>query len=450
MNRRRLQSVVIRVRPRVFLFCNQTMGKIKSKKGRRSVHVPLGQQIEEDSVARPSLRQKIKRKIQDELEEAGIEFLDAKTSQRIMGAARKQQEELTEEFGDIFEPGAVDEDDVNDVGARGNDDLADQFLRELQIDEADERILASFIREDRIATKTLADFVAEKIQEKETQGSAMSQVGSIKLQKLDPRVVELYRGVKAVLSRYRSGKIPKAFKIIPNIANWEQVLELTGPETWTASAMYAATRLFTSNLKERMAQRFFNLILLPRVRDDIYEYKRLNYHLYQALRKALFKPGAFIKGIILPLCEAGDCSLRESVIISSIMAKHSMPNMHVAAAILKICEYDYSGASSIFLHVLLRKKCQLPYRVVDGVVEHYMKFKTEGRLLPVIWHQTLLIFVQNYKSDMTRASRDSLYELLRIQMHHQITPIVRQELANNKFRDDMDDGNNNQFIDEKS
>ena len=26
--------------------------------------------------------------------------------------------------------------------------------------------------------------------------------------------------------------------------------------------------------------RFFNLVLLPRVRDDITEYKRLNYHLY--------------------------------------------------------------------------------------------------------------------------------------------------------------------------
>ena len=45
-----------------------------------------------------------------------------------------------------------------------------------------------------------------------------------------------------------------------------------------------------------MAQRFFNLVLLPRVRDDIAEYKRLNFHLYMALKKALFKPGAWFKG----------------------------------------------------------------------------------------------------------------------------------------------------------
>lgn len=64
-----------------------------------------------------------------------------------------------------------------------------------------------------------------------------------------------------------------------------------------------ATRIFASNLKEKMAQRFYNLVLLPRVRDDLAEYKRLNFHLYQALRKSLFKPGAFMKGILLPLLE---------------------------------------------------------------------------------------------------------------------------------------------------
>ena len=52
-----------------------------------------------------------------------------------------------------------------------------------------------------------------------------------------------------------------------------------------------------------MGHRFFNLILLPRVVDDINENKALNYHLYQALRKALYKPAAFYKGVLLPLCE---------------------------------------------------------------------------------------------------------------------------------------------------
>lgn len=80
---------------------------------------------------------------------------------------------------------------------------------------------------------------------------------------------------------------------------------VTEPHRWSAAAMYQATRIFASNLKEKMAQRFYNLVLLPRARDDIQEFKRLNFHIFQALRKALFKPAAFMKGILLPLCEVG-------------------------------------------------------------------------------------------------------------------------------------------------
>lgn len=72
--------------------------------------------------------------------------------------------------------------------------------------------------------------------------------------------------------------------------------EISDPASWSAAAMYQATRIFASNLKEKMAQRFYNLVLLPRIRDDLAEYKRLNFHLYQALRKALYKPGGFMKG----------------------------------------------------------------------------------------------------------------------------------------------------------
>ena len=59
-----------------------------------------------------------------------------------------------------------------------------------------------------------------------------------------------------------------------------------------------------------MAQRFFNLVLLEKCRDDIRENKKLNDHLYMALKKSLFKPAAFYKGILLPLAQSGDCTLR--------------------------------------------------------------------------------------------------------------------------------------------
>ena len=62
-----------------------------------------------------------------------------------------------------------------------------------------------------------------------------------------------------------------------------------------------ATRVFASNMSEGLVQRFYNIYLLPRLRDDIEFYKKLNFHMMQCLKKALYKPAAFFKGILLPL-----------------------------------------------------------------------------------------------------------------------------------------------------
>ena len=50
-----------------------------------------------------------------------------------------------------------------------------------------------------------------------------------------------------------------------------------------------------------MAQRFYSLVLLDLVRANIFKYKKLNCHLYMAVKKAMFKQGAFFKGFLLPL-----------------------------------------------------------------------------------------------------------------------------------------------------
>jgi essential nuclear protein 1 len=50
-----------------------------------------------------------------------------------------------------------------------------------------------------------------------------------------------------------------------------------------------------SNLNARLAQRFLALVLLPRVRVDIKENKQVHFAIYQALKKASYKPAAFYK-----------------------------------------------------------------------------------------------------------------------------------------------------------
>ena len=163
--------------------------------------------------------------------------------------------------------------------------------------------------------------------------------------------------------------------------------------------------------------------------------QKLNCYLYRALRKALFKPAAFFKGIILPLLMSGDCTLREAIIFGSIISRTSIPVLHAAAILLKICELEYSGANSIFIRILLEKKYALPYRVIDAAVFHFLRFETDQRELPTLWHQALLTFVQRYKNDISSEQRDALLQLLRKKSHAKITPEIRRELQAAKPRD---------------
>ena len=286
--------------------------------------------------------------------------------------------------------------------------------------------------------------ISLKKQELENEFTASGQLGSEGfvserrfVKNLDPQVTELYRGVAKVMAKYRSGMLPKAFKILPTLANWEQILQLTAPENWTAASMYEATKSFSSNLKDDMAQRFYNIILLPRLRDDINEYKKLNFHMYNALKRAIYKPAAFYKGIILPLCEeSAETTLREAVIISSIIKKIHIPMLHSAAALLKIAEMPHSPARCVFMMDLISKNYALPYRVLDALVDHFIRYTHNHEVeLNVQWHQTLLKFCQLYTRDIASDQREALLDLIKHHTHHSISPEVRQILLKTPSRD---------------
>uniref|UniRef100_A0A804HM45 Bystin n=1 Tax=Musa acuminata subsp. malaccensis TaxID=214687 RepID=A0A804HM45_MUSAM len=115
---------------------------------------------------------------------------------------------------------------------------------------------------------------------------------------------------------------------------------------------------------------------------------------YTALRKSVYKPAAFFKGVLLSLCQSGTCTLQEAVIIGSIIQKVSIPPLHSTAALMKLAELDYCGTTSYFINPFLGKKYALPYRVLDVVVAHFMRCLEDTRIMPVIWHQLVLAFVQ--------------------------------------------------------
>lgn len=101
----------------------------------------------------------------------------------------------------------------------------DTFYENIEINEDDEKALEKFMSSNPGPRRTLGDILAEKLTEVKTH---FTDDGSVKMQDLDPRVQQMYQGVRDVLRKYRSGKLPKAFKIIPNLRNWEQILYITG------------------------------------------------------------------------------------------------------------------------------------------------------------------------------------------------------------------------------
>ena len=48
--------------------------------------------------------------------------------------------------------------------------------------------------------------------------------------------------------------------------------------------------------KPLVVQRFMEMVVLERVREDIYENKKLNVHLFSCLKRGLYKPAGFFKG----------------------------------------------------------------------------------------------------------------------------------------------------------
>ena len=286
----------------------------------------------------------------------------------------------------------------------------------------------------------LADIILEKLREKEEEEArAAAEAADPERAERNRKIAEVYGMVGTIMSRYRSGKVPKAFKVIAMLPNWEELIYLTRPDEWSPAAVYVATRLLASNLTDAQVVRFYKDILLPRCMEDIEENKKLNYHLYRALAKAIYKPSAFSQGILFPLCEDSACSLRQATIIGSVLTKVSIPMLHSAAALFTIARMRFSPPSCLIITALLEKKYALPYRAVDAVVEYFVRMKSETHTLPLLWHKSLLSFAQRYKTELTMQQKEQLKRLMRIHTHHAVTAEIRRELFSSRNRGDLID-----------
>ena len=261
------------------------MPKSSKKKASTTKHQPLGSVIQSaaDSLkyARPSRR--AAKPDEGDVDDDEAEFLSEKDSAKVYNMARQQREEV-EDGGQepFFEDGGLDGEEkkkgkkkYEDDGSSSeydSEDSEEEEVEEVEVDESDflratrgddgyvdVSVGLSKEEEERITRlmggsgggerRTLADMIMEKIGEKERGmeeegGGDEEEVMEEQESPFDPKVVAVYTDIGKVLSRYTAGKLPKAFKVIPSLTEWEEILYLTRPDKWTPQAMFAATKIF--------------------------------------------------------------------------------------------------------------------------------------------------------------------------------------------------------------
>ena len=420
----------------------------------------------------------------DEENGGGEGFLDASSSRKILQLAKEQQDELEQEdeiqnkpsFAQSFKNQQIDSEEEEE------EEEEDEYLdfeeeeeveeiaydeEDAEVDPKDAELFNKYFQSNGEAnnndddnsfqpTINLADKILAKIQEKESQQQQQQQSSPDNSNEdavlLPPKVILAYEKIGQILSTYTHGKLPKLFKILPSLKNWQDVLYVTNPNSWTPHATYEATKLFVSNLSSNEATLFIETILLPRFRDSIEnsDDHSLNYHIYRALKKSLYKPGAFFKGFLLPLVD-GYCSVREATIAASVLTKVSVPVLHSSVALTQLLTRDFNPATTVFIRVLIEKKYALPYQTLDELVFYFMRFRNatinqdenmenmdidqekttkvnNGPQLPVVWHKAFLSFATRYKNDLTDDQKDFLLETVRQRFHPLIGPEIRREL----------------------
>ena len=248
---------------------------------------------------------------------------------------------------------------------------------------------------------------------------------------VDPKVREVYTQLGSVLKIYKSGKLPKAINVIASqkIPDWQDLIELSNPMSWSLNALQAVTVLFAQSASDKRLTVYIREILLDYIREILEKSKKLPKQVWSTLMAAARRPPCFIKGLLLPLSNEPQVSVKEARVISAIVTKVRLPNDHMNALLIKICESDPTPVRTVFLSRLVSKGQALAIQAIDSILAYFLYFMAEDEKQPLIWHKTLLDFVKRYGKELTYEQREALDQLLQKHPHHQITQEIRSTLA---------------------
>jgi len=237
--------------------------------GTTNRHAPLGQQYANDenrskyATVRSRSRSRSRGPPSKSTKRDGTKvdattLLDEKSSRKILELSKEQMLEVEmEEQKELVErrrrgqqkvvEGRKDmdsSDEDEDGGSSSSEDEDDGDEEEEQLVEhgdgyvtvapnaglsaEEEAVVSAMMPGNNQERRTLADIILEKIAEKEAQQRGETlPLDDDDCTDFPPKVIEVYTEIGNILSRYTAGKLPKAFKVIPSLANLESVLQLT-------------------------------------------------------------------------------------------------------------------------------------------------------------------------------------------------------------------------------
>lgn len=189
-----------------------------------------------------------------------------------------------------------------------------------------------------------------------------------------------------------------------------------------------------------------------------------------AVKKALYKPAAFYKGIILPLAEvcvrpwSMSMSLRNCTVrwlyVSWGCYHWKRCCQSLCASGAQCCSLDETDAASLqssscsFHKSTCEQEVQSAIRGDRFIGGSFHELHVCRRSTPcpvasgTYWMhcclcayscrmQCLLVFAQRYRQDVTREQKERLRSLLKTHFHYMITPEIRRELFQGPCRGDI-------------
>jgi len=243
----------------------------------------------------------------------------------------------------------------------------------------------------------------------------------------DPKIREVYTQLGSVLHLWKSGKLPKAVNTVASqkVPGWLELLNLSDPPNWSPNAVEAVTELFAQAASDSRCQKFYRKVLLRNIREILESSRKLPKPVFQALMTAARRPKCFVLGILLPLSQEAQCTMKEARIISTIAGRVRLPRDHANAFLIKLCSAgEVTNTRTIFLARFIAKGQALAVETIDAVLAYFMAFLQFDGKQPLLWHRALVDFVKKYGRDLVQAQREAIAQLVAKHSHHHITPEV--------------------------